>query len=223
MIELKLQIVFVFICVFSVLAPIFLGVRNRLFLNQSLKIFCFWLVFNFLYAVATAFLYKTFLFNYFEYVNTIVSFIFFYCYLKPNWKNQLINRIILGIAIFIILFTFLDFFININHLKGRVNYSANIQTLTWILIGFYYLQRLFKTPKIDNFMDYPMFWIGISNFVCPVISLGYFLITNSAIRFSPTLHMIIENIGYFSALLMNVLFFIGLWKTKNGIREIVQV
>lgn len=223
MINLDLRTVFIFICVFSVIAPIILGAINYLFLNKSLKVFWFWLVFNFLYAISTSFLYKTFYFNYFEYVNTIVSFAFFYSYLKPHWSNKFINKVILGITIIIILFTFFDFFINIDNEKERKYYSATSQTILWILVGFYYLQRLFKTTKIDNFMDYPMFWIGISNFVCPIVSLGYFLITNSAIRFSSTFYFIIENIGYFSALLMNVLFFIGLWKTKNGIREIVQV
>jgi hypothetical protein len=191
MTNLDLRTIFIFICVFSVIAPIIVGAISYSYLNKSLKVFWYWLVFNFIYATSTSILYNTFNFNYFEYINTIISFIFLYLYLKPHWQNKHTDRIILGMTVLIVLFTFFDLIANINSINERKYYSATAQTILWILVGFYYLQRLFKTSKISNFMDYPMFWIGISNFVCPIISLGYFLITNSAIRFSPTFYYII--------------------------------
>jgi hypothetical protein len=219
----SLQSIFTIVCIYSVLAPILIGARNYKYLNQSLRVFWYWLIFNFLYLISTSFLYKTPIFHYLEYINSSVSFIFFYTFMRLNWKSETWKKITLGLLIVVLVVILLDVIINFETIEQRKYYSSTFQTIIWIFIGFYYLQRLLKRTDIKSFQALPMFWIGIGNFIIPIIVLSFYLITNSAIRISSDFYFIFSNIGYFSMLIYNILLFIGLKTTKNGIREIIKV
>jgi hypothetical protein len=219
----SIQAIFSLLCSYLVLAPIVIGARNYKYLNQSLRIFWYWLIFNLLYIISTSLLFKTPIFHYLEYINSSVSFAFFYAFMRPNWKSDTWKKNTFALLIIVLAVILFDVIINFETIEQRKYYSSTFQTTVWILIGFYYLQRLLKRTDIKSFQALPMFWIGIGNFICPIFALSFYLITNSALRISPDFYFIFNNIGYFAMLIYNILLFIGLKTTKNGVREIIKV
>lgn len=220
---MTIRIFYIYCCIFSCIIPIGIGITYFRYLNTSLKVLLYWLVFNLIYATLSAF-YMTKNINYYlEFVNISISFWFLYLILKASWQKKIVNQIMVFLTIFIVIISFVEILLFYDKLEARKNYSSTTQTLIWVLVSFYYLKRLLSSRNIMDIGKYPLFWIGLSNFLSSIISLFYFFITNSALRFSRYFYYIIENITYSSVLGMYILFAIGLYVTKNGIREIIKV
>ncbi len=220
---MTLRLLFIYCCIFSCVIPIGIGIMYFRYLNSSLKVFFYWLIFNLVYAITSAFFVPRSINYFLEFINICVSFWFLYMILKQSWQKRVVNRAMLGLFGFVIIISIIEIVIFFNELKAHNNYSVTTQTLIWVVVSFYYLKRLLGSHNMVDIGKYPLFWIGISNFLSSIITLFYFFITNSALRFSKHFYYVIENIAYSSVLGMYVLFAIGLYVTKNGIREIIKV
>jgi hypothetical protein len=221
--EQSFRLIFIYCCVFSCIIPASIGIIHFRYLNKSLKIFFFWLIINLLFIATSAFLVTPQVNYYLEFINICISFLFLYLILKESWQKTNVNQIMLGLMLFIIIISIAEVFLFFDKLEARKNYSSTTQTLIWVLVSFYYLKRLLSSSKIKDIGKYSLFWIGLSNFLSSIISLFYYFITNSALRFSKDFYHIIENITFSSVLGMNILFAIGLFVSKKGIREIIKV
>lgn len=221
--EATFRYIFIYCCVFSCIIPISIGIIHFRYFNRSLKIFSFWLISNLLFLITSAFWVTPQVNYYLEFINIFISFLFLYLILKESWQKKIINKIMIVSIIFIVIISIVEVFLFFDKLDARKNYSSTTQTLIWVLVSFYYLKKLLSNLKIKDIGQYPLFWIGLSNFLSSIISLFYFFITNSALRFSKYFYYIIENIAYSSVLGMNILFAIGLFVAKKGVREIIKV
>lgn len=220
--EITPQLFFMLFCIFSVIFPIIAGFINYKYLNISLKIFLFWLIFNLFYAtLSTSFAFLGVSNLYMEYFNTSISYLFFYLVLNYHFNRS--SKIILLLSLVVVIIVIIADVILTEDIKQRKYYSSTFQTFVWLLMSFYYLLKLFQSSQIKSLREYPFFWIFISHFTSSIVSFGYFLLTNSAINFSRQLYVVLENIAYSSVLLMYMLFLIGILKVKKGIKEIIKL
>ncbi len=212
--EINIIDIIYFVSYFGIF-PLSLAVIRFRYLNKSQLIFCCFLLVSFLTEVISGILiaYKQptlLLLNLYTILDLGIALWFFNTLLKGFFRNGILY---LSSTVILVLITILVF--ATIQKQSINNYAWSSEALAIIIYCLLYYFRVIKEMNIPVIEQHPTFWIVTGLFVYYAGVFFLFLFSDILNRISKT-HMV--NIWQINSLFFvaaNILFIIGLWKTRK--------